>query len=177
MNRALIVIDMQNDFAFTGGTLVTKEAISIVPKVRELVNEFLQNEEAIYFTRDTHDEGYRWTQEGQKLPVSHCRYGSWGWQIIDEVDVKETAYNNVKHLNKMQFAYNAWEDENLDQYDEIWLCGVVSSICVISNALAIKMIYPNLPIKFVAYASAGLTPEDHKAAIQVMHSSQVEVIE
>lgn len=55
----------------------------------------------------------------------------------------------------MQFAYDAWEDEDLGQYDEIILCGVVSSICVISNALVIKGIYPNLPIKFASYASAG----------------------
>lgn len=77
MNRALIVIDMQNDFAMKGGTLVTKEAINIVDNVQDLINEFLQNNEAIYFTRDTHDEGYRWTQEGIKLPVEHCKYSSW----------------------------------------------------------------------------------------------------
>ena len=176
MNRALIVIDMQNDFATKGGTLVTKEAINIVDNVQDLVNEFLQNNEAIYFTRDTHDEGYRWTQEGIKLPVEPCKYGSWGWQIVDGVDAQETAHNRVRHLNKMQFAYDAWEDEDLGQYDEIILCGVVSSICVISNALVIKGIYPNLPIKFASYASAGLNPTDHANACAVMRSCQIEVI-
>ena len=33
MNRALIVIDMQNDFAAAGGSLATKEAINIVNNV------------------------------------------------------------------------------------------------------------------------------------------------
>ena len=174
--RALIVVDMQNDFAAAGGTLTTKEAINIVHNVYELVNEFLENGDAIYFTRDTHDEGYRWTQEGMKLPVEHCRYGTWGWQIVNGLDVKETPHNNVKHLNKHQFAYDAWEDEDLGQYDEIVVCGVVSSICCISNCLVIKSIYPELPIKFAAYASAGLNPTNHANAIDVMRSCQIEVL-
>ena len=176
MNRALIVIDMQNDFAAAGGSLATKEAINIVSSVYQLVNEFLQNDEFIYFTQDTHDEGYRWTQEGTKLPVEHCKYGTWGWQIVNGIDVKETSHNRVKHLNKMQFAYDGWENEDLNQYDEIIICGVVSSICVISNALVIKSIYPDLPIKFASYASAGLNPADHANACAVMRSCQIEVI-
>ena len=177
MNRALIVIDMQNDFCHPNGALTTKEAQEIVPEVAKLVEEFRNSGEAIYFTQDTHDLDYLKTQEGQKLPIDHCRYGSWGWRIADGVDLKLTEADNVYHLKKNAFAYNDWDSEELDKYDEVILCGVVSSICVISNAIVIKSLYPELPVKFAAYASAGLDPVDHMCACAVMRSCQIEVIE
>ena len=109
------------------------------------------------------------------MPVRHCIYGSWGWRIIDELDYK-IENENIHHLNKCTFGYDDWYDEHLEKYDEVWICGVVSSICVVSNALIIKSLWPELPIKFIAYASAGLTPENHLAAIEVMKSCQIEVI-
>jgi nicotinamidase-related amidase len=178
MNRALIVIDMQNDFCHPNGALTTKEAQEIVPQVIKLVDEFRNSGEAIFYTLDTHDSDYMSTQEGQKLPVMHCQYGSWGWRIIDGVDlIHSSEMDNVYHLMKNTFAYNDWGSIQLDQYDEIIICGLVSSICVIANAIVIKSLYPELPIKFAAYTSAGLTPENHKAAIEVMRSNQIEVLE
>lgn len=177
MNRALIVVDMQNDFVAAGGALMTKEACQIVPEVIKLIDNFRNSGEAIYFTQDTHDFNYLNTQEGQKLPIEHCRYGAWGWRIADGVDLKLTETDNVYHLMKNAFAYNDWDSMELDQYDEVILCGVVSSICVISNAIVIKSLYPELPVKFAAYASAGLNPTDHANACAVMRSCQIEVIE
>ena len=133
--RALIVIDAQNDFAHPDGVLTTPEAQAAVPEVKKLVDTFLAAEENIYCTKDTHDENYLRTQEGQKLPVEHCRQGSWGWEFVKE-------------------------------------CGIIEE-----EALLIKTFFPEVPIKFIAYASAGLTPENHKAAIEVMRSCQIEVIE
>ena len=178
MNRVLIVVDMQNDFAHKNGALTTPEAQKCVPAVCALIDEFRKNNEMIYFTQDTHFEDYRSTQEGLKLPIDHCRYGSWGWRIIDECDIKEDAPQaKVKHLSKTTFGYEDWFIEHLEKYDEIWLCGLVSSICVVSNALIIKQLCPETPIKFVAYASAGLNPANHKAAIEVMRSCQIEIVE
>lgn len=172
--KALIVIDMQNDFIT--GALGSLEAKAIVPKVKKLVEQFFVNGDAIYYTQDTHwAADYHLTQEGAKLPVLHCVMGSWGWRIVDGVDInKEDEY--IHHLNKETFAYDDWLHENLAQYEEIWICGLVSSICVVSNALVIKELYPELSIKFVSYASAGLTPENHQAACEVMRSCQIEVI-
>jgi len=178
MNRAWIIIDCQNDFLMPEGVLYTEEATDEVLGAIQLVIEAARKfNDAIYYTQDTHDENYFCTQEGHKLPIPHCMYGSWGWRIVDSLDTKETAYNNVHHLYKGAFAYDNWEDEHLDQYDEISVCGVVSSICVIANIIAIKALWPELPIKFLAYASAGLSSENHAAAIEVLRSLQVEVIE
>ena len=52
--RTLIVVDMQNDFI--DGSLGTKEAQAIVPKVAAKIREYQEAGDQIIFTRDTHGE-------------------------------------------------------------------------------------------------------------------------
>ena len=82
MQDILVVVDMQNDFI--DGTLGTKEAVAIVPKVEEKIRNF---KGTVLFTRDTHETWYLDTQEGKKLPVPHCIRNTEGWQIRRELDI------------------------------------------------------------------------------------------
>ena len=60
--KALVVIDMQNDFI--DGSLGTKEAVMIVDKVKEEIDLFRKNGDTVLFTRDTHFENYLSSAEG-----------------------------------------------------------------------------------------------------------------
>ena len=62
MKKALIVIDMQNDFI--DGSLGTPEAQAIVLAVTERVKAAVQNGEKLIFTQDTHYKNYLDTAEG-----------------------------------------------------------------------------------------------------------------
>ena len=85
MQNFLIVVDMQNDFVT--GSLGSEDAKSIVDNVVSRVKYGEDLGEIIIFTRDTHDDDYFNTQEGKKLPVSHCVKNTQGWQIIPELKV------------------------------------------------------------------------------------------
>ena len=76
----LVVVDMQNDFV--SGSLGSKEAIAIVPRVVGRVVDGINRGEKIFFTRDTHEINYMDTREGKNLPVPHCIRGTEGWEII-----------------------------------------------------------------------------------------------
>ena len=52
--KVLVVIDMQNDFI--DGALGTKEAVAITGCVREKIDEYLKEKNAVLYTRDTHSE-------------------------------------------------------------------------------------------------------------------------
>lgn len=65
--KVLIVVDMQNDFI--DGVLGTREAVAIVPHVKEKIEAYRAEKKTVIFTRDTHGEDYLLTQEGRKLPV------------------------------------------------------------------------------------------------------------
>ena len=68
MKKALIVVDMQNDFV--DGSLGTKEAQEIVEAVEKKVKAAREMGTELLFTRDTHGEDYLQTKEGKSLPVS-----------------------------------------------------------------------------------------------------------
>lgn len=173
MNRVLIVIDPQNDFI--SGALGSEAANAAIPNIRALIDEFIEHEEPIIYTMDTHYNGYLGTYEGKHLPVEHCIYGTDGWQI-DERLMAMDDYPKHSLIIKSTFGYTGWYNYDLDQYNEITICGLVSSICVMANVQIIHALYPETPIIFVENASAGLSPEDHAAACQIMRDCQINVV-
>ena len=60
--------------------------------------------------------------------------------------------------------------------DSIELAGLCTDICVVSNALLIKAMLPEVPMRVEAKLCAGVTPASHEAALATMRSCQVAVL-
>ena len=167
MKKTLIVVDMQNDFI--SGSLGSKEAQAIVPNVQKKIAEYKARGDEVIFTRDTHFENYLETNEGKHLPVKHCIKGTQGWQIADELG------NCVgcDVIDKVTFGYDKW---NRHYFEAIELVGLCTDICVVSNALILKALFPEIEISVDASCCAGVTPESHKAALTTMKMCQINVI-
>ena len=168
MAKILIVVDMQNDFI--DGALGTPEAVKIVPRVKAKIEEYEKNDDPIIFTQDTHFKNYLDTQEGIKLPVPHCITDTYGWEIADGLND-----NEHESVLKTTFSCTFWDTFDFEERD-IEIVGLCTDICVIANALALKMHFPETPIKVDSTCCAGTTPEAHEAALTVMRSCQIEVI-
>lgn len=185
--RLLIVVDAQNDFIT--GSLGSPEAVEAAENVKSLVGKWYKHGEGedIYFTQDTHfPVDYLLSQEGKRLPGLHCVCGSWGWRIADGIDISvdETTDLNygracVRHLTKNRFGYDDWVAEELliEKYDEIVLCGFCTDICVVTNALLLKTYYRETEMKVVADCCAGSSVEGHEAALKVMKSCQIDIVD
>ena len=172
MQDVLVVVDMQNDFI--DGALGTKEAVAIVPKVEEKIRNF---NGTVLFTRDTHENWYLETQEGKKLPVSHCIRDTEGWQIRRELDI----LRKTEPVDKKTFGSTDLADDLVamnidDEIKSITFVGLCTDICVISNALLVKAALPEVPIIVDAACCAGVTPESHENALKAMEMCQVEVV-
>ena len=59
---------------------------------------------------------------------------------------------------------------------EIEIVGVCTDICVISNALILKALFPEIDITVDADCCAGVSPETHRAALTAMQSCQIRVV-
>ena len=171
MNKALVVVDMQNDFI--DGALGTPEAQAIIPKVYDKILNWKGD---IFVTQDSHTTNYLQTREGRFLPVEHCIVGTVGWRINDKIqDALDKKKGSVYHCPKETFG-SILLAQKLKTYDEIEFIGLCTDICVISNVLVTKTFYPEKNIYVDANCCAGVTPEKHEAALEAMRSCQVEVI-
>ena len=164
--KTLIVVDMQNDFI--DGSLGTKEAVSIVSDVKAKIEEYRKNGDEVIFTRDTHHDNYLETNEGKYLPVVHCIENTKGWEIKDGL-----FFEGAEVINKPSFGYMGWKDH---KFEEIEIIGLCTDICVVSNALILKAMFPEIKISVDPKCCAGVTPESHSAALETMKMCQIEII-
>ena len=175
--KILVVVDMQYDF--TTGPLGNKECVAVIPNVISAIKN--DTYDHIIFTKDTHQNNYLQTQEGQKLPVPHCIEGSDGWNIVDEVFCTADG----KHIDvvcKPTFGsielgglLERYSDES-EEPVEVDFCGVCTGICVISNAMITKAFIPEAKVCIIEKACACVTPQSHQTAIEAMRTCQIDII-
>lgn len=185
--RVLTIVDMQNDFI--DGSLGTKEAMQIVPKVVEKLNNINKEDTLVLFTKDTHQNNYLDTFEGKNLPVEHCIENTPGWSINKEISgvidnmegVLRYSSPTIKNSRVYKNTFGSTDlmhffEKHNEEIDEIEFVGLCTDICVISNVLMARMIMPDKVITVDASCCAGVTVEKHLAALEVMKSCQINVI-
>lgn len=165
----LLVIDLQNDFV--DGALGNKGNDKIVKPIESLVENF---DGEVIFTRDTHDENYLESLEGSHLPVKHCIKNSKGWQI--KIDTKNHkiidkpsfgSYELVEYLKKLN------EKEKIEN---IYMVGICTDICVLSNAILIKNALLNTEVTVIEDLCKATNEKNHKIALEAMKSCQVNIV-
>ena len=167
--NVLLVIDLQNDFV--DGALGNKGNDKIVKPIENLVENF---DGEVIFTRDTHDENYLESLEGSHLPVKHCIKNSKGWQI--KIDTKNHkiidkpsfgSYELVEYLKKLN------EKEKIKN---IYMVGICTDICVLSNAILIKNALLNTEVTVIEDLCKATNEKNHKIALEAMKSCQVNIV-
>lgn len=170
MNKCLIVVDYQNDFVI--GSLGFEEAKRLEPLICEKIAEYRAAGQDVIFTFDTHGEDYLETYEGRRLAIPHCINGTEGHSLYG--GVREAFKDDDIVFSKGTFG----SDELYDflrgsDYDMVELVGVVTNICVISNAVLAKTALPNADIVVNSHLTASNDIDLHHAAIEVMDSMQI----
>lgn len=172
MQDILVVVDMQNDFI--DGALGTKEAVSIVPLVKDKITNFTGK---VFFTRDTHLDNYLSTQEGRNLPVSHCIKETEGWQIRQELDeLRQTEAIDKPSFGSVELGQLLVDENAKESINSITFVGLCTDICVISNAMLTKAFLPEVQIIIDSKCCAGVTPESHATALSAMKACQIKVV-
>ncbi len=170
-NNYLIVVDMQKDFI--DQALGTKEAVSIVDNVVNLVKDF---DGEVIFTRDTHKDNYMDTFEGKNLPVPHCIFNTEGWEICDELKPYVKRVIDKPTFGSVDLMEVLKKENKVNPISSITLVGLCTDICVISNTLLIKAALPEVEIIVDASCCAGVSVESHKNALNAMKMCHIKII-
>ena len=176
MERYLFVIDYQNDFV--DGALGFPGAEKLDEKIAARVREYGKGR--VFFTRDTHFENYLQTREGKNLPVVHCVKGTVGWQVYGET-ARALEEVDAPAIDKLVFGMDISDPAVAavlpERADEIELVGLVSNICVVSNAVVLQSKYPEATIIVNASCTDSFDQELHAKVLDVLKGFQVKIVE
>ena len=174
MKQALIVVDYQNDFV--DGALGFPKAKELEEPICQKIEQARKEGAEVIFTFDTHGGDYLSTQEGRKLPVPHCMKNSEGWQLYGQTG---QARDQDRDMVICKGAFPSLELANHlreHSYDQVELVGLVSYLCVLSNALMVKAALSEAEIVVDASCTAGPDPTLHEKALDLMEALQMTVI-
>lgn len=175
MNRYLFVIDYQKDFV--DGALGFPGAEKLDEGIAAKVRAYGKGH--VLFTRDTHFENYLNTREGKNLPVVHCIQGTPGWECYGET-ARALAEVEAPAIDKLVFGMDVTDPATAavlpQQADEIELVGLVSNICVVSNAVVLQSRYPEATIVVDAACTASFDKDLNEKVLDVLQGLQVKVI-
>ncbi len=171
--KALIVVDYQVDFV--SGSLGFEGAEKLENIILSKTEQYRREGGQVIFTLDTHGEDYMNTSEGRKLPIPHCIEGTEGHRLFGKVaeDVRE---GDIV-IKKPTFGSMELADLlSKCRFDEVELCGLVTDICVLSNAVIAKAALPEAHIIVDGSACGTADPEAHRRALASMSGVQIEII-
>lgn len=157
---AVIVIDMQNDFAHPDGALYGEDASSAIPVIAELVERARSAGARVVFTQDWHGE------DDPEFAIwgEHAKEGSWGAQIVEGLPAR----NDDVYIKKLR--YDAFYGTSLDHLLRLWgirnivIAGTVANICVLHTAGSAALRY--YQVTAAQDGIAALTPFDKASALR-----------
>jgi nicotinamidase/pyrazinamidase len=178
--RALLVVDVQNDFC-PGGSLAVAHGDQIVAPLNKLIQEFLERGEPVFKSRDWHpEETKHFALYGGTWPV-HCVQNTRGAEfhpdLIDDIHIRTIS----KGLGD-EDSYSAFDGTDLALQlrrlgvDELWIGGLATDYCVKNTALdALK---EGFRVKALtdAMRAVELEPGDGERAIEEMRDAGAEIV-
>ena len=172
MKKLLIVVDYQKDFV--DGTLGVPKAKDLEEGIIDKIIEFENNGDDVIFTLDTHYEDYSETIEGKNLPISHCIKGTVGHKLygsVLEMSLPHKVFEKETFGSSKLFDY--LKENN---YSTVALCGVVTNICVISNAVIAKSALPNAEIVIYKDLVASNDEVMEEKAFEIMKNLHMNIV-
>ncbi len=153
--KLLVIVDYQKDFV--DGALGFSGAEKLDSKIEIKIKKYLEENQDIIYTLDTHHEDYLETREGKFLPINHCIKDTQGHEVFGET---------AKYLDqaKRVFEKDTFGSNELakfiakSDYKEIEFVGLVSNICVLSNIILVQNSNKNVEIS--VDLSATLSNDD-----------------
>ena len=167
---------------FVDGSLGFPDAALLDERI---ARKILDHQGPILYTLDTHTEDYLNTREGRQLPVPHCIEGTEGWNVYGKTkEALEKTGASGCLVKKETFGMppdelcqaNCFEWPARGEVETVELVGLVTNMCVISNAILLQSKYPEAQIIVDASLCDSFDKTLHEKALDVMEGMQIKVI-
>ena len=171
MKKALLIVDVQNDFC-PGGALGVKDGDKVVPVINRMMDRF----DLVISSQDWHPSD---SVHFEKWPV-HCVAGTQGADFHPGLNSEKIDLKLHKGTDNKDDGYSAFEATNVALADylrdheisAVYVCGLTTDYCVKETALdAVKQGFQTYVITD-AIAAVNAQPGDDKKALEEMSAGR-----
>jgi nicotinamidase-related amidase len=162
--EALLIIDMLNDFVLEGAPLEVSDTRKVIPAIKMEIEKAREEGKPVIYICDAHEPD---DKEFYKFGwPAHAVKDTKGAQVVDElrpqpddIIIEKTTYSGF---------YNTKLDEALKNLgiESLRLTGCVTHICVMFTAS--DAVLRDYKVAVIQDGVAGLSKEDHDAALRIM---------
>lgn len=197
--KALIVVDVQNDF-LEGGALAVAGGLAIIPLINRLIPVF----DTVVYTQDWHPPGHKsfasahpgagvyeripWLGDWQVLWPDHCVQNSPGAAFHETLRMADAAVVIQKGCHPEVDSYSGFYDNQRRQntgmaaflrkhnINHVYICGLAADYCVKYTAL--DAVDEGFRVTLVADATRAVNQQagDFERALKQMQDAGVEIV-
>ncbi|MCF7878275.1 MAG: nicotinamidase [Candidatus Omnitrophica bacterium] len=176
MNKALLIVDLQNDFC-SGGKLPVPKGDKVIEPLNNYIHIFQAKGLPIFASRDWHPEETKHFKEfGGKWP-KHCIQNTKGAEFHPELNLPESAVVLSAGMGPASEGYSAFEgkSQNGKRFQEVleeqniqklYLGGLATEFCVKHTVL--EALSRGFKVQLLVDAIAGIDPGQAKKAKEEM---------
>ncbi|HXF71870.1 MAG TPA: nicotinamidase [Actinomycetota bacterium] len=187
---ALIVVDVQNDFAHPEGSLYVKGGEEVVPVVNREVERALEGGALVVYTQDWHPETTpHFQKDGGVWPV-HCVQGTWGAAFHPDLEVKgevirkgtggEDGYSGftVRDPRTGEESPTGLADLLRGRgITEVVVLGIATDYCVKETAIDAARLGFATQVLREGVRAVDLQPGDGERALEAMREAGAEILD
>jgi len=176
--RALIIVDVQNDFC-PGGALAVPQGNEIIPIINQLLslNSFI-----VVATQDWHPENHCSFIENGGIWPKHCLKDSWGAKLHSDLALPKDFILIQKGTQPDREAYSGFEGTELERIlkksniRQAFICGLATEYCVKATALDSKSAGFEVFVVIDACQGVEVNKGDIEKAIEEMKNRGIKII-
>lgn len=170
MKKALLIVDLQNDFC-PGGSLAIKEGNQIVP----IINELMDNMDLVITTQDWHPQD---STHFENWPV-HCVANTEGAKLNPILNEHKIDQKVLKGTGNDDHGYSAFDATNISlpgylktqNVGSLYIVGLATDYCVKASALDASKLGFHTYVVTDAIAAVDLKEGEGKKALDEMYKA------
>ncbi len=173
MNKALLIVDLQNDFC-PGGNLAVENGDKVIPVINKLIKHF----NYVFASKDWHSEN---SEHFKKWPV-HCLANSNGAKLHKNLHQEKIEEIFLKGTSIKDDGYSVFEatNKNFEKYlkekniTELFITGLALDFCV--KATALDAVKKGFKTYIVLDATEAVNKNSKESVIKELEENNIKII-
>jgi nicotinamidase/pyrazinamidase len=186
---ALIVVDVQNDFADPSGALYVRGGETVVPLIDQEIEQAAAARALVVYTQDWHPPSTpHFAKDGGIWPV-HCVGDTWGAALHPDLVVTGPVVRKGSEGGDGYSAFTVRDPESGQTtptsaeellrergVERVVICGLATDYCVVESVIDARVLGFTVEVLGSAISAVDLEPGDGERAVTRMRDAGAEIV-